>query len=246
MEERLRGAIVRAVESAGAHAMNNGSKKPLEDTEKRARDIMLREIRDADPMLGRWGDGIERERALAVCPLDGVMNYSRRFGPFSVMAAYLEAGKPVFGALFLPLSGELITAEAGKGARLGGRRLGVGRRNELRVSITCAACDCYLYDMGQTGPMALDIITKLSLGGIPWRNSGSSGYDFAALALGRADAVAAPVQGAHAAGYLIMEEAGAVLSDADGKQHSLSSEMVIAANPGLHPILLEFLQDPTR
>lgn len=239
---------MRAVGSAGTYLMNpNGSKKTAQECEKRAREILLRGIKEADPQLSRWGDGRDADRAIAICPLDGIVNFSRRYGDFSVMAAYVEEGRPVFGAMFLPQSGEVISAEAGKGARIEGRRINASARSDLHASLTCVICDCYLYDMGQTEPMALDVIAKLSIGGVPWRNSGSAGHDFFALASGRADAVLAPaLETAHAAGYIIMEEAGAAVTDWSGKPYTLRSGNIVAANPDLHGILLDFLADPTR
>jgi myo-inositol-1(or 4)-monophosphatase len=246
MEERIRGAIIRSVEHAGRYLMNpNGAKKSAAEIEKRARDIILREIKNADPQLSLWGEG--RGRAVSVCPIDNLLNYSKGYGGFGVMAAYIEGGMPVFGAIHLPMSGETASAERGKGARMQGRRIRAGERSDLQSAIVCTVCDCYVQDMGEVQPAALDFIAKFAFKGMAWRNSGSPCSDFYAVATGQADAMVVPVlESAHAAGYLVMEESGALVTDIEGRPYSLHSQGILGANPELHGLMMDFIADQTR
>lgn len=53
-------------------------------------------------------------------PLDGTGNFAEGKGPFGILVALAQAGKPVAGWIFDPISGRLCTAHAGKGARIDG------------------------------------------------------------------------------------------------------------------------------
>jgi myo-inositol-1(or 4)-monophosphatase len=245
MEERLKSAIISATQQAGFYLKNpNGSKKTPAEVEKRCRDTLLRGIRNADPTLSLWGEERETpERAVAICPLDSSLNFARGLGAYGVMAAYIEESRPVLGALFFPESGIMISAERGKGARIDGRKTSVSMRSELSSALVCCSCDGYMQDVRSVVPVALGVIQVLAENGIQWRNSGSPSADYAAVASGKADALVAPMQeSAHAAGYLIMEEAGAQVTDRSGNRFTLHSQGVVAANPDLHGPLLELLQ----
>lgn len=244
MDERLKGAIISATQQAGFYLKNpNGSKTPFE-IEKRCREALLRAIRSYDPRLSLWGQEREiPERAVAICPLDSTVNFARGLGSYGVMAAYIEDSRPVLGALFLPESETLITAQRGKGARIEGRKIAVSRRSDLQGVLVCCSCDGYMEESGSVVPLAIRVMQVLAENGIQWRNSGSPSVDYATLASGKVDAVVAPMQdSAHAAGYLIMEEAGACVTDRNGNRFTLHSQSVVAANPDLHGPLLDIIR----
>src|SRR5688572_11066244 len=69
----------------------------------------------------------EFRRSSSLCwfldPLDGTTNYAHGFPWFCVSIGLFEDGKPKAGVIFNPISGEKFTAEAGRGARLNGKRI---------------------------------------------------------------------------------------------------------------------------
>jgi len=242
MEERVKGAVVNAARGAGCYLRDSvsGRKSPYEH-EKRARDIMVRELRSKMPQLSLWGEDERQERGFAICPLDTRMNFERGIGRYGAMAAYVERGDLLFGAIFLPDIDEMITAEAGKGARLDGRRIGANGREGLSKAVVCCGCDIYSEDLR---PMGIGVIEALSRNAIAWRNMGSPAAEFAYLSLGMVDGFVTPMlETAHAAGYLAMREAGAVVTDAEGRPFTLRSGAIIAAGPRLHPDLFELVRD---
>lgn len=242
MDDRVRGTVIKSVQEAGAYLHTSASsKKPAHEIEKRCRDIMFRTLKDIQPGISRWNERNEGEEdGIAVCPLDGVLNYSRGLAMYGVMAAYIEGNTPSYGALYLPESDELLVAERGKGARLDGRRLTAPSRNMLSRAVVC--CDCETYDENMN-PMAAGVIEALGKNAIPWRNLGSSAVSYAYLALGKIDAVISPCQdSSHAAGYLIMQEAGATVTNKDGKAYHIQAESVVAAGKELHEQLLDIVK----
>ncbi len=240
MEESVRGAVIRAVQDGG-ELLRSGSRRDLYSLERRVGERMRAALRSADPSISEWGEE-GQDKAFSICPLDSAANYSSGFGSYGLMAAYIEGGIPVFGALAMPGDGLILTAERGKGARNAGRKMSVGGRDRSRAIVSC---DCTAYMQNGKGmfPLFVEMIEALSKGTVQWRNTGSPAESFASLAGGVIDAFVSPLRDAsHAAGYLIMEEAGAELTDGDGRPFTLASGSVLAASPALHEDLLRLLK----
>ncbi len=238
MDETLKGAIAHAVMEAGAHLRGaNGGRKSAYDIERKCRDIMLGAFRKADPSLSMWNEG--DGRGVSICALDATVNYVTGFGGYGTMAAYIEGGSPAYGAIYLPLQETMVTAEAGKGARIDGRKVRVGARGDISCAIICCNCDSFLNDGGGNVPLFSGAIHSLSLNAVPWRNIGSPATVYAYLAMGLVDGVVEPMrQSSHAAGYLVMKEAGAEMTDARGRPFTLDSHELVAASPLIHQELL--------
>jgi myo-inositol-1(or 4)-monophosphatase len=248
MEERLKGSLVRAVQGAGMHLTNrNGGRKTLYELERRCAERMRSELRSAEPSVSFLGEGDDDGKAFAICPLDSTLNYSSGFGSFGVMAAYMEGGEPLLGALHMPLEGITITAERGKGARSEGRKISAGGSGDLRRAIVCCECTAYLHEGGRDVPLFTAMLEALSRAGVPWRNTGSPAQAYASLAMGMTDGFLSPLrEGTHAAGYLVMREAGAVITDGRGNRFSMASAGIVAAGRQLHGQLLEAVTGALR
>ncbi|MDI6721502.1 MAG: inositol monophosphatase family protein [Candidatus Aenigmarchaeota archaeon] len=77
-----------------------------------------------------------------------------------------------------------------------------------------------------------------------FRVFGTGGLDYCYLAKGSFDACITPLaEPFHSAGYIIMEEAGAVVTDYEGNPHSLGSRTIVAANPALHQKVLGLVNE---
>ena len=68
-------------------------------------------------------------------PLDGTVNYAHGIPLFAVSLGYAEAGVPLLGAVYNPISEECYTAARGKGAWLNGLPLRVGSASSLIQSL---------------------------------------------------------------------------------------------------------------
>ena len=242
MDERQRGAIVNAAQSAGKYLRDsNGNKKTPYELEKRAREIMLRALRSGMPQISAYGEDEEGRSAIALCPLDAQVNFERGVGPYGSMAAVIEGGAAVFGALYLPESDDMLVAEKGKGARLNGKKVELNGRRTLSRALVCCGCNIYNEELA---PLSMGAIEALARNAIIWRNLGSPVAEFIYLATGRIDGLVVPMlETAHAAGYLAIQEAGAVVSGTDGKPYTLRSAGIIAAGASLHQDLYELLKD---
>lgn len=79
-------------------------------------------------------DNSERQRAetvFVVDPIDGTVALLKGRPHFTICAATVRDGRPVAGAIYNPITGELFSAVAGGGATLNGKRIRVTGRREL-------------------------------------------------------------------------------------------------------------------
>jgi fructose-1,6-bisphosphatase/inositol monophosphatase family enzyme len=159
-------------------------------------------------------------------PIDGTANFARGQEGFGVILARVERGVVRAGWIYDPLRDVMVTAEAGGGAWSGGTRLRVdGEATAERM--TGAA-----YGRTAAGPRA-----SKALGGsgrfAGIRNLGSSALEYSALAHGQAHFAlhSRSLPWDHAAGMLIVAEAGGVVGFLDGTPYDprIADRAVLAA-----------------
>ncbi|HLC79195.1 MAG TPA: inositol monophosphatase family protein [archaeon] len=84
-------------------------------------------------ILGEEGTSIESkcEYSWTLDPLDGTINYIRRFPYFTVSIAVLKDNEPYIGVVYNPVSKELFYSQKGNGAFNNGRKIQVSKVQEL-------------------------------------------------------------------------------------------------------------------
>jgi len=176
-----------------------------------------------------------------VDPLDGTTNYAHGYPVFCVSIALEVAGERVLGVVYNPMLDEMFVAEKGRGAFLNGR--------PIRVSATAEMSKCLLatgfpYDIRCSTDNNLDLFAALAVQVQAVRRAGSAALDLAYVAAGRFDGFwelkLHPWD--TAAGCLLVEEAGGVVTDLQGGVFTLDAPHVVAANDLIHPQLLEALK----
>jgi myo-inositol-1(or 4)-monophosphatase len=182
-----------------------------------------------------------------VDPLDGTTNFLHGI-PHWAISIGLEKRLPeggsemVAGVVYSPVNNELFWAEKGVGAYLNDKRLRVSARRELKDAVFATGVPF----AATSGPNRLAFARTLStlmpqIAGV--RRFGSAALDLAWTAAGRYDGYWE--MGIHpwdiAAGMLIVREAGGYATDGEGKD--VIANTVVAANPHMHPKLLEVVQD---
>jgi histidinol-phosphatase len=180
---------------------------------------------------GRSGDG---DSLWLVDPIDGTKAFVRGYPLFSTQIALMRGGRPVLGVSSGALFDELAWAEVGHGARLNGERITVSDVDELsRAALSTGN----LRTIAGSGAWARfgKIVTAVDR----IRGYGDF-YHYHLLAAGKIDAVIESDVGILdiAALAVIVEEAGGVFTDLDGRPVGLETTSVLAANPRLHADLL--------
>lgn len=190
-------------------------------------------------------DGRE-EHLWYIDPLDGTVNYAHGVPIFSVSIAYAHRGTVRLGAVYDPLRDEMFLAERGQGAWLNGRRLRVSQTQELQRSLLVTG---FPYDAWHTDRDNFEYFVRFARCTQGVRRLGSAALDLCYVAAGRFDGYwelsLKPWDAA--AGALIAEEAGAIVTRVDGTADYLSPPLsILAAPPALHRQMLTMLQQPRQ
>jgi myo-inositol-1(or 4)-monophosphatase len=175
-------------------------------------------------------------------PLDGTVNYAHGVPIFCVSIAYSYQGQVRLGVVYDPMRDEMFGAERGKGAWVNGRPLRVSGAQELQKSLLVTG---FPYDAWNNGRNNFEYFAKLGKITQGVRRLGSAALDLCYIAAGRLDGFweFSLKSWDIAAGGLIAEQAGAIVTNSKGEPDYLSPpHSIVAANPTLYPKLMEQLQ----
>jgi len=203
-------------------------------------------LRQSFPEYGILGEEGSKSTAPYSCrwiidPLDGTTNYTYGYPLFCVSIALEKQGEITLGVVYNPLLDELFTAEKGGGAYLNGISIHVTDTNELGKSLLASGFpyDAWSNPRNNSSEWARLIKTTISL-----RCDGSAALDLCHTACGRLDGYweldLEPWD--MAAGALIVQEAGGMVTQADGKPFSHLQRSVLASNGHLHQLVLDELK----
>lgn len=175
-------------------------------------------------------------------PLDGTTNYAHGFPFFCVSIALERKGETVLGVIYDPLLDELFLAEKNGGAFLNGSPIAVSDTRDLSNSLLATG---FPYDIRVNPDNNLGTFNRMALRARAIRRAGSAALDLAYLAAGRFDGYwelrLKPWD--RAAGALMVTEAGGVVSDLAGEEHTLVSEAIVASNGLIHAGMLDVLAE---
>jgi myo-inositol-1(or 4)-monophosphatase len=182
-----------------------------------------------------------------VDPLDGTTNFLHGIPHWAISIA-LEKRLPdggselAAGVVYSPVNNEMFWAEKGAGAFVNDKRLRVSARRELKDAVFATGVPFAATSGANRLAFARTLSTLMpQIAGI--RRFGSAALDLCWTAAGRYDGYWEV--GIHpwdiAAGMLIVREAGGYATDAAGAE--AVGGTVVAANPHLHPRLLEVVAD---
>jgi myo-inositol-1(or 4)-monophosphatase len=178
----------------------------------------------------------------AIDPIDGTNNYAHQLLLFTVSITVMHEGEPIVGVIFEPATDSMFTAVKGGDAQLNGRRITAGE--EKMDAFSSVGLDSH-FDEGVPG-WACEIMRKTR-----FRNLGTTALQLAYVAKGSLIATIAnrPKLWDIAAGALIAEAAGAVVSNWNGGKifpvdldgYKGEELRIIAANRNVHAELLRLM-----
>lgn len=173
-------------------------------------------------------------------PLDGTTNFARHIPIFTISIAAYQQGKGICGVIYQPLTQELFITEKGKGAFLNGIRLQTSQNRELADALIIASLP---YDEPSLRLINLERFTQMSSEGVTMRNLGSAALALAYVAAGKADAFL--MYNLHfwdvAAGQIMIEEAGGLISRHGGSSSIESPSHFLAGNKAMYACLQKHL-----
>jgi myo-inositol-1(or 4)-monophosphatase len=172
-------------------------------------------------------------------PLDGTTNYAHGYPCFCVTLALEHNGEIVIGVTFDPTRDELFAAESGHGATLNGKPIRVSSTDKLGDALIVTG---FPYDFKQRENFARHL-TDFLLSSRGVRRDGSAAIDMAYVACGRFDGFWE--EGLNpwdvAAGKLLIEEAGGVITYYDGLPFGIYQPPICASNGQIHSQMLNVL-----
>ncbi|WP_318306712.1 inositol monophosphatase family protein [Amycolatopsis solani] len=174
-------------------------------------------------------------------PVGGNVNAVHGMPDWNVGVSLVRDGRPVLAALYFPVLDELFTAAEGGGAFLNGAPLRVSAKTSLDGALAGTGQAQPGHDAEFFARMGKSF-TAMSAAALYVRISVPVSHQLAQVAAGRMDLHwQLDNVRSHAAGVLLVQEAGGVVTDLDGKPWDLTSESYLAAAPGVHAAALEVL-----
>ncbi len=187
---------------------------------------------------GRHG---ESDYQWLIDPLDGTTNFLHGFPQYAVSIAMQIKGRLEVSVVYDPLKEELFCASRGEGATLNNRKIRVSERIGMTGALLGTGIpfredsdlDAYLETLRVLLPDTAGV-----------RRAGSAALDLAYVANGRMDGFWEFGLNAWdiAAGVLLIQEAGGLVSDMHGGHSYMQTGDVLAANPKVFKAMLQALQ----
>lgn len=169
--------------------------------------------------------------AFIVDPIDGTTNFVKDYHMSAISVALLNGKEVVAGVVYNPYLDEAFYAIKGEGAFCNGKRISVSSQpiDKALVIFGSSPYDKSLF------PKTIEVLSEYFYKVLDIRRSGSAALDLCCIASGRADLFfelqISPWD--FAAGKLLVEEAGGVVTTLDGKPLSFEGKTSILAKNGV-------------
>ncbi len=182
-----------------------------------------------------------RELTWIIDPLDGTTNFLQGIPIFCVSVALRHHDEIIAGAVYDPARDEMFWALSGHGAYVNESRIEASAKKILSEAIIGTGFP--YHDMSQLEGH-LDMLADMLRRGRGMRRLGSAALDMAYVAAGRLDVFYEHTLNIWdiAAGIVLVQEAGGVVTDYEGGQQAGTTGMVVASNKALHPVILDAIR----
>ena len=248
--------LLNAVEAGGAQlkhffngqfkiynkeGLNNLVTEADHASEKAIIEIIQKEFPDHFILSEESGEiATSSEYKWIIDPIDGTVNFANGLPVCCVSIGLEKNGIIILGAVYNPVMNEFYFAEKNNGALLNDKKITVSNKPNLLNSFLATGFP-YTYLDSPNGP--IQVFEKLIRKGIPIRRLGSAALDLCWVAAGRFDGFYEHNLNAwdSAAGFLIVEEAGGIVTDFKGQYYSPYQPHLIATNGLIHDQLLNIV-----
>ncbi|MDD4333348.1 MAG: inositol monophosphatase [Patescibacteria group bacterium] len=183
----------------------------------------------------------DSEYSWVVDPIDGTINFYHATAPFRVAICLTKNGSPLLSTIYNPIKNELYYAEKGKGATINNKPIRVNKNKKAENSVVMTHISSK-EDARERTISALNSIFNKTL---HMRAFGSGIAAMTYVASGKFDVFfnVRTYPWDILAGALLIEEAGGIVTDIEGKKITLKSNSVLATNGKVHKQILELLKN---
>lgn len=196
-------------------------------------------------ILAEEGTGTRKDSPYkwVIDPLDGTTNYAHGYPLFCTSIGLEYKGEIVVGVVYEPNLKELFLAEKGQGATCNGERIRVSKTSKLDEALLATG---FAYNVKQVKNNNLDHFSNFILNARAVRRDGVAAADLCYLAMGRFDGFwELELQPWDlAAGFLMVEEAGGIVTDFRYKPFNIYMKEVLASNSLIHKEMIRILKLP--
>lgn len=219
------------------------------EIDQQAENEIIRTIHESYPehaIIGEeGGESGSDDYTWIIDPIDGTTNFFHGHPHFCISIGIKYKNRMEHGLIYDPLRQELFTATAGSGAFLNDRRIRVAQHKQLAGSLVTIG---FGNKSAKNYSRYLKILAQLLPHAAGVRRSGSTALDCAYVAAGRIDVLYGMNLSLWdiAAGTLIIQESGGIVTDLKGKNSYLAEGNLIAGNPTIAKLLLEFSQEKSE
>jgi myo-inositol-1(or 4)-monophosphatase len=192
--------------------------------------------------------GISRQGEMAddylwiIDPLDGTTNFSHGLPCYAVSIGIERSGEMIYGVIYDPTRDELFAAERGGGAMLNGKKIVVSDIDHLERALLVSG---FPYDIRERMDEYLPAWRKFLEKAQGVRRLGAASIDMCAVASGRMDGFWE--HGLNpwdtAAGWLLIEEAGGLVTKMDGSPFDNNKGNLLCTNGKIHEAMLAVLEE---
>ncbi len=216
----------------------------VSEVDHQAEQEIIHTIREAYPehaiFAEESGKSAGNEFEWIIDPLDGTTNFLHGVPQYAVSIAMREKSVLKISVVFDPIKDELFTAVKGEGALLNDHRIRVSGTKDMEYALLATG---FPYKDMKNLNLWTDCFRELLPETSGVRRAGSAALDLAWVAAGRYDGFWEFDLNAWdiAAGILLIEEAGGMVSEVDGGRDHLLSGDIMAANPAIYRKILRKL-----
>jgi myo-inositol-1(or 4)-monophosphatase len=187
---------------------------------------------------------MDSEYKWIIDPIDGTINFAHGIPICCVSIGLEHQGELVMGAVYNPFMNEYFFAEKGKGATLNDKTIVVTQKADLATSCLVTG---FPYKYLDTPNSPLEVFERFIRQGIAVRRLGSAALDLCWTAAGRFEGFYEHSLQAwdSAAGIIILQEAGGLVTGFNGQPHSVYQPDILATNGKVHQAMMQVINGQT-
>jgi myo-inositol-1(or 4)-monophosphatase len=257
----LRGVLMEAAKEAGKIILEyfdgafkidhkDGINNLVTEVDKLAEDKIIKVIRATFPSHSIISEEVgelikDSDYQWIIDPIDGTVNFAHGIPICCVSIGLMHKDNMLMGAVYNPMMNEFFFAEKGKGATLNGSPIQVSGKTNFKTAFLVTG---FPYNWPESAEHPIKVFERMILEGLPVRRLGSAAIDLCWVACGRFDGFWEYNLQAWdvAAGYLMVKEAGGMVTNFEGEDCTVFEKQTLATNGHIHEAMVSVIKNKKR
>ena len=182
----------------------------------------------------------ESEYLWVIDPLDGTTNFAHGLPIFSVSIGVMKKNEIIAGVVYDVMQNIFYTSEKGSGAFANDKKINVSNNDKIGLGVLVTG---FPYNVADNPDKAFERFESLTKKARAVRRLGSAAIDFCYVARGVFDGFweVSLHSWDLCAGKLLVEEAGGIVTDFNGKEIDIFTPQILASNKKIHQQMIDGL-----